>query len=681
MGVRHTTVLNNFSRGKVDHDLMARFDLPIYSTGLDKCENFITNFKGNAGYRPGFERMVDFQNCEMREFRFSDEQNYILLFTDLELRFLSYDGSGNFGFVGAPLVVTTPYTLDEARELQVAQNADVMYIVHPNHAPRKLTRVSAASFTLATFARTADPFTGAGDYPSCVTFYKARLYYGNTDNELTTIWGSKAGSYDDMTVGTADDDGLKFTLAEITEEIQWLYKGDNSLVAGSREGLVTINGGGVNVPITPSTVTASLSSAEGCESTYPVKKDGLVFYVGKNSRNMQYFSYDLLSETFKAEDANFISYDITKGGIHKLRFKKDRDDLIYTVRADGSLLTLNFDQGEKIAGWHEHSGQGTFEDIASITDNNGEPQLFVLAQYNGSYYIERLAEFVEFSRRVDFLTATQGMTDAEKLTAKNSDQDAYSRVVAEELKQCIYLDNSECFNNLQDNLITYDDGAGTITATSPVFASGDVGKFIVYKTVTGYEYGRLEITGFTSTTVVDVEEIITPSDTTSQEWYLTFTQLTGLTRFNGQTVSVVSDGGYENDYVVSGGTIDLNQATTSVCVGYKYSGTIKTFSLGFQIQLENTQITEKAVYEIYLRTGGTAGGLVGTSLYAMSKVQRWKSGELINYLPPLPIDGTIQVDVTDISEQDKYIYIVQDKPLPMNVAALMLNVNYAYTKG
>ena len=39
------TSYNNFARGQIDHDMMGRYDLPIYRSGADLVENFITNFK------------------------------------------------------------------------------------------------------------------------------------------------------------------------------------------------------------------------------------------------------------------------------------------------------------------------------------------------------------------------------------------------------------------------------------------------------------------------------------------------------------------------------------------------------------------------------------------------------------------------------------------------------------
>ena len=157
-----STAYNNFSRGQLDHDLSGRFDLPIYSTGSDVFKNFISNFKGNAIYHSGYPLVDTFQDCQFIEFKFNQEQSYLCLFYAGHIKFLSYDISGNLGFVqsgGVDLDVANPYTLAECKELDWAQNSDVMYITHKNHPPMKLTRTSASSFTFAEYTRTADPFT------------------------------------------------------------------------------------------------------------------------------------------------------------------------------------------------------------------------------------------------------------------------------------------------------------------------------------------------------------------------------------------------------------------------------------------------------------------------------------------------------------------------------------------
>lgn len=680
MSLRVATSSNNFARAKIDHDMNGRFDLPIYQSGVDACENFITNFKGNGIYRAGFENMVKFQDCVLVEFKFKNDQQYICLFYASKIRFLSYDSNNDFGWVldGSMniLEVVSPYSLAQARDMDYAQNNDVMYTAHTSAAPYKLTRVSASSFTMATYTRTNDPFTTSTTYPSKVCFYKSRLYFAAPTSKPTTIYGSVSNSYDDFTASpVTKTSAFTFTLADISQPIEWLFPGDNSLIVGASDGIVAVNGGDVNTSITAENIEATLTSAPACNDAYPVAKDGLVFYVGLDGRNIHYFSYDLLSEAFQAESANTISYDITQGGMTKIRHKEDRNDLIFAItdNEDKSMLSLNFNLKEKIIGWHEHITEGEFLDEAVITDNNGIPQLFSLVKRGSNYFIERHAEYIAFRERRKFFT---GKSDEEKA----SDDIAYRRFVAEQLKQCNYLDGSLTLNNLKEgNLITYNSVAGTITANSSVFSSGDVGKQIVYKTETGYESGRFEITAYTSGTVVEVDVLQAPTSNTYSNWYLTFSTISGLTDYIGMTLGVVADGGYLDDFVVDGsGEIDLGKQVTSIVVGYRYKGLIKSFCLGFQIQTVNTQTTVKNISEFAIRCVASAGLEVGSSPYKTEPVQLL-TPDTLNYLPPVPMDGTKRVQYTDDAEEDKFFYVIQDAPLPAVVTGVLITGSYSVT--
>ena len=753
-----TTISNNFSRAQIDQDLNARFGLPIYSTGSQTFENFISNFKGNGIYRSGFENIIAFQDCAFVEFRFSQNQNYIIILYANKMRFMSYDVNGVFGFVldsGGPAIleITTPWSLAESKEIAdrnaYSQNFDVMVFDHEDHEPYELTRLAADDFQLRPQTRKDDPFplthaaskvitaitqateavvsvaahsyvvdervlisgvvgmteinnytavvidvptagtftialdttdftayTSAGtsekvltgDYPSTCLFYKSRIYHAASTSKITTVWASEAGFFDVFTLPATvvDESALQFTIAEFTSKIEWLYPGQNSLIAGTSDLLSAINGGGVGVPITASSIDAISTSADGCNSVYPIAKDGFVFYSSLDGRTLQYFSYDLLTETFIAPNANILSYDITQNEITKLRHVKTREDLIFALRGDGRLLSCNFDQAENIIGWNAHNTEGTFEDIAQISDNEGIQQLFALSLRDGVYYIERQAPYVEFDKRrtKDFFSDD-----------KSSDDAAFYRKLAEQLKDCIFLDNAETIDNLQSTTITYDSGAGTITDGTAPFTSGDVGKQIVYRTITGYESGRFEITAFTSTSIVEVDVLQTPTSNTFSSWYLTFDTLSGLSRFDGLTVSVVADGGFLDEFVVSGGSIAMERQVTHAVVGYGYRGVINSFPLGFQLQGNNTQTTMKAVSRVGFRMVNSAGVKFGTTAYRLEPIQEIKQGSL-NYLPPLPINTTQYITYVDSYEIDKEFLIVQDLPLPVTITGVMIEADY-----
>lgn len=682
-----STIFNNFARGRLDHDINSRSDLPAYKNGADVFKNFYSNFKGNAIFRGGFENLLQFEDCAFIRFNFNRTQQYLLVLTDLEMRFLTYDVNGNFGFVesapSTPLVVATPWSLAEAKELSIegtAQSGDLMFMVHPSHEPRLLTRVSATSFTLATYVRVADPFTGANDYPTCVALFEGAIYYANTNNQRTTFFRSKIGDLFDMTYGTAADDAFEYDVADLTDAIVWLRAASNSLIAGSAQGLIPINGGGVNSAITPTNVTAKISDVDGSNDTAPVRKEQLLFYINSEKRNLNYFNYDIIQETFQSKDSNIGAYDITEGGIDKLVYKKDRNNLIWSIREGADLVSLNFNLDERIIGWHEHESVAEFKDIIALNDSNGKVSLMALLEYKTEFYICRLAEEQSFPLRNEFYTGEEN---------EESDDRAYKIAIAEILKEANHLDLSTQVKNLFTSTITYtgdvaEGSTGTITDSGSNFTAGDVGNKIVYKTKTGREYAVFLITGYTAANEVTVEVETEPTDTTYDQWYRTFNLIGGFTDFIGETVDVVGDGGYLGEFVVDGSgeiTLPTNKEVSVAWVGFKYEGLIKTFNLGFFVGSVETRATAKAVHRSYITFISSAGGQYGTDLYNMQDIQEYDTESLYDF-PPLPMDGQSRpLLLNDNFSKEKFLYMRQEEPLPLQITGVITEVYYVAESG
>lgn len=662
----------NFARGQLDRDLSGRYDLPIYQSGFELFKNFVTNYHGNAIFRTGFKYLETFKKCRFVVFSFNQSQTYLLLFSDKELRFMAFDENNNFGFVldgnNNPLVITTPYSLSECYELDYDGITDVMYIVHPKYPPYKLTRTSANAFTFATYTRTSDPFTNTDNYPSVVTLHKTRLWMGATNSKINSLWGSKAGSYDDFTIPATvlDTSALSITLSETSEKILWIVgSGSVSIFAGCKNDVFAINGGTYDSAITANSVSATKTENYGASDVKPIKKETQMFYVDVDGRNLYYFNYDLLTEKYAAKDSNLISYDITRSKITKLAFKKDKNNILYGLRGDGKLLSFNSNIEENIAGWAISETKGKLLDIAIMYDKNDKMQLFLLSERTNGVFIEQVAEPVDFCIEEDFFTGDE-----------KADRTAYQRKLMEELKGCNHLDCSITLTTEKSTTITFD-GTDTITASASAFTSNDVNHNIVYKSVTGYEYGTFVITQFVSVTQVKVKMLSeSVSSNSTSAWYLTVDKVTGLEHLNGLTVSLVGDGGYIDDYVVSNGIINLDRELSVVTVGLPYLGLLKTFNLGFVTQGVNTQNTPKTAFEVYLRLINSAGGKVGTSLYDMEEVQLFDPFGLYD-APPILINGdTEKILLKDCALAKKALFIQQDKPLPMTLTGISINADF-----
>lgn len=144
-------ILNTFNSGELSPHLDARLDFEKYVSGCRTLENFIVLPYGGALKRPGTQYIADTKSngvVRLAPFSVGVDQTYVMELGHDYIRFYS-DGVQLVDTSSVPLEVVTPYTSNEVFEVQMAQFADTVYIVHPDHPPYKLQRTTTApTFTM-----------------------------------------------------------------------------------------------------------------------------------------------------------------------------------------------------------------------------------------------------------------------------------------------------------------------------------------------------------------------------------------------------------------------------------------------------------------------------------------------------------------------------------------------------
>ncbi len=155
----------SFNAGELSPQIDARSDVDKYSSGCRILENMIPRIYGGAERRPGtkfIQKVLNGTTVRLLEFEFSNTVAYIIEATDKQFRFYTNGGillDDDFD----PVTVTTPYLAGDLFGLQIKQSNDVMWITHPDYAPRKLTRTSASAFSLDVIPFVNGPFLPRND--------------------------------------------------------------------------------------------------------------------------------------------------------------------------------------------------------------------------------------------------------------------------------------------------------------------------------------------------------------------------------------------------------------------------------------------------------------------------------------------------------------------------------------
>lgn len=143
-----------FTTGEVSPALAARVDLQKYDSAAKLLQNVVVRPEGGATKAPGTRFIADTGNVgrvRLIDFAFSMEesQNYVLEFSARRIRVIGSDGLVVDGH-GNPVSIASPYAESDLFSISHAQSADVVYLAHPRHAPRKLMRYSHTDWRLET---------------------------------------------------------------------------------------------------------------------------------------------------------------------------------------------------------------------------------------------------------------------------------------------------------------------------------------------------------------------------------------------------------------------------------------------------------------------------------------------------------------------------------------------------
>jgi hypothetical protein len=149
---RVAALVTNFTAGEISPRLEGRVDLAKYRDGCRIMNNMVPQVYGGARRRPGTRFVAEVKDSDRKTrllpFIFSTTQAYIVEVGHEYMRFYKDGGQIVSGSPAAPVEIVTPYTEAQLADLQWVQSADVMWLTHPSHKPRKLSRTSHTAWTL-----------------------------------------------------------------------------------------------------------------------------------------------------------------------------------------------------------------------------------------------------------------------------------------------------------------------------------------------------------------------------------------------------------------------------------------------------------------------------------------------------------------------------------------------------
>ena len=519
------------------------------------------------------------------------------------------------------------------------------------------------------------PRTG---HPRAVAFYEQRLTFAGTDEQPQTVYFSVSGDFENFTAGTDDDSALVYTLGSNQVNVIRFLSSSRSLLVGTSGGEFVVRAGGADEPITPKNVQIKQQSAFGSANVQPLQCGNAVLFLQRASRKIRELVYDFDTDGYIAPDLSILAEHATEGGVKEMAYGQEPDSVAWMVRNDGVLLGMTYRRDEQVVAWHRHviggvSGTAT----VTITDyaNVAVGSTVELKKSDGTTvtFTSEAVGASDPSTALNWRPVTDNNTSATKLqTAINAHADFTATVST----NVVTIIETARAGTGYLTVATSDDTRLAATsqshalvesiATIPGTAEDEVW-LIVNRTINGatkryVEYLKSFDFGSDVEDAFFVDSGLTYSGTSASS-------LSGLSHLEAENISINGNGATHSKKAVSSGAVTLDRSVTKAHAGLPFNSTLQTMRVEAGATDGSAQGKIKRIDEVNLRLYRSVNALVGNALTNLDRIPFRSGADEMD--EPIPLfTGDKEIDMPAGYDQDGYIYVRQDLPLPMTVIGI-----------
>ena len=685
-----------FVGGELSPALWARVDTKNYALGLKTALNLTIQAHSGASNRAGLEFVGEVKDSgshsRLIPFQFNETQAYVIEFGNDYLRFWR-NGGLILASGGSVYELGSPYASDDLDGLVFAQEADVMYIVHPRYPVKKLSRFADDNWTL-----TEPSFTPAMQPPTGVT---AAVQAGTSGK---TGYIAHSYRYKVAAVSAATgEESLPSTEASCVNDLS-IDGGINRViwpaVAGASKYVVYKFSNG-SFGYIGSTTELLLDDENITADTADGPQIGRNPFDGPGNypRAVTFIQQRLaLASTDNEPQAVYLSQTANYENFGYASPAKDSDAITFRMRARQvnivrSMLAARYGLllMTSSAEWVVTGGQAS----DAIT-----PSAIVIANqgYRGAAPVQpiNVGEIVLFAQRSggvirdfsysygDDAWVGKDLTIMSRHLFENRSVKAWAYAQAPGSIVWVVLDDGSLVSltYMKEHEVwawtRHDSGADAVFEDVTCIAEGgeDVPYFVVNRTIDGTEKRYIE--RLHSRAFDHVE------DAFFVDCGLTYagvavSHLTGLSHLEGCEVVALADGNVVRGLRVEGGAVSLPFAAAKVHVGLPYAAVLQTLDLdlGAVNELGSVQGRFKSISKVVLRVEKTRGIFVGPKDEGRDSDRmvefKQRSTEAWNEAIGL---YTGDIDLTPAPDWNRAggLFIKQFDPLPMSILALMPEV-------
>lgn len=519
-------------------------------------------------------------------------------------------------------------------------------------------------------------------YPNCVTFFRQRLTFGGSNR----LWMSVVGDYAnfaDMDFGEvlADSAITVEVVSEQNNNILALSAADTMLVC-TEGGEFLVGQQSISDPLGPGNIQISPQSSYGCRAIPPIRAQQFALFVQRNGRFLREASFNLTAGpngAYLSPDITVVSEHITNGGVIAMAWARAPQSVVWMPLGNGNLISLTYAPDQNVRGWTRHDVVGSVVNVAVVPNSTGSLD---------DVYIQ--------VARVDPTLVTH-------YTIERIEQ-PFANEPGDRQQDCFYVDCGLSLYNTINNTLT-PGGAGTAGAENVPFftfdsvgpftapsgtSMGDVGRYIHFDyTTTGigedglpYPVPAKAVAQITS--VVNTKRVLCTIDAPwppllantlmpANSWRMTVTQITNpLPAWDGRTISILGDGGVQEDQTLSVTpiTIPLSVPASVVHMGLKSPSVFRTMKPEGGDPTGSAQGKLKRDVRLTIRYASSLGFSYGDGINELTVTDTRTQADAYDTALPIVSGDTERLSFNGQWDREGRIMIAQDAPLPLTIVGL-----------
>jgi len=652
---------NSFTGGEVSPRLYGRNDLDQYRNSVALLENFTIHPHGGVSRRPGTKFTAEVKDStkatRVIPFEASTENSYCIEVGDQYMRFVK-DGV-QIENAGSPVELATSYLEAELFELQFAQIADTMWIVHKDHKPRRLTRSSDISWAI-----TDETFVDGPYLPLNAT--------------TTTLVGSAATGSITVTASstTGINDGVGFQSGDVGRMIRasdgsaWSWA-EITAVTDTLNVTATVYDGNFPTSATDVWRFGKWSETTGWPSVVTFYEQRIAYagspYAQQDvdlSETDNYSSFRSTESDGTVVDSNALSFTVAADRLNKVQWMLPARGLDigtsggeWVLSGGGDPLTPTSVRavrhtnvgGEAIQPVHVSNvalyvarGGRAVHEYAYVFEDDGyrSPDLNLLTNHllRGTSVVD-----LDYSSRASIAWAVRDDGVLLGLT--------YMR------EEGVLGWHRHTTDGTFESVCTVPEG------------HRDTPYFVVQRTVDGnqvryIEYLEDEWNGTTMEDTYFVDAGISYDGAST-------TTITGLDHLEGEAVDILADGMVVVGKTVSGGQVELDHAVEKAQVGLGFVSNLESLPIENASLEDGTSMGRtKTATQIVAKVTDSYGGKAGPDEDSLDEFI-WNE-DLVYGQPPEPFSGEKGLKISKTHATDQRFYIRQDLPLPLTINAVVI---------